>query len=169
MFRQVTEQSQDRWRPEEAVVQGEDQPPPGHRHHLLRAVRHRGLRGKRLAGRLPGEAAGAGSTAYRRGDEKQLVETAGIFLAGLSPATTYHYRFVTQNGAAGPVYGEGYRARVLDPDCGQGATFTTFPAAPFTSKRTAPTSPSGSASRRRCHISLCFLKGFLVEEVLAAT
>jgi hypothetical protein len=42
------------------------------------------------------------------------VRTAAVFLAGLQPGVTYHYRFVAQSGGGGPVLGE-YR------------TFRTFP------------------------------------------
>lgn len=31
--------------------------------------------------------------------------TAGVFLRGLSPATTYHYRFVAESGGGGPAFG----------------------------------------------------------------
>ena len=31
--------------------------------------------------------------------------TAGVFLSGLEPATTYHYRFVAASGGGGPVFG----------------------------------------------------------------
>ncbi len=41
------------------------------------------------------------------------VQTAGVFLEGLTPGTTYHYRFVAQSGGGGPVFGDE-------------ATFTTF-------------------------------------------
>ena len=33
--------------------------------------------------------------------------TEGVFLDGLEPATTYHYRFVAQSGGGGPVFGAG--------------------------------------------------------------
>ncbi len=49
--------------------------------------------------------------------------TAGVFLSGLEPATTYHYRFVAQSGGGGPVRGLG---GTLAKD-GQEGTFTTFP------------------------------------------
>jgi len=42
------------------------------------------------------------------------VPTAGVFLPGLSPDTTYHYRFVAQSGGGGPTVGDE-------------ATFTTPP------------------------------------------
>lgn len=45
----------------------------------------------------------------------KLVSTAGVPLSGLSPGTTYHYRFVAQSSGGGPVYGAE-------------RTFTTFPA-----------------------------------------
>jgi hypothetical protein len=34
-----------------------------------------------------------------------LMNSAGIFLTGLEPDTTYHYRFVAQSGGGGPVFG----------------------------------------------------------------
>jgi hypothetical protein len=37
------------------------------------------------------------------------VRAAGIFLEGLAPGTTYHYRFIAVSGGGGPVYG-------IDPD-----------------------------------------------------
>lgn len=45
------------------------------------------------------------------------VRTAGVFLTGLAPGTTYHYRFVAQSGGGGPTVG---------PE----ATFTTAPPPP---------------------------------------
>jgi hypothetical protein len=42
------------------------------------------------------------------------ITTAGVFLSALAPATTYHYRFVTQSSGGGPAAG---------PE----ETFTTFP------------------------------------------
>ncbi len=53
------------------------------------------------------------------------VATEGVVLQGLAPNTTYHYRFVSQNEAGGPVYGiapEGGEASEAE---GLGATFTT--------------------------------------------
>jgi hypothetical protein len=55
----------------------------------------------------------------------QDVATKGVFLAGLSPNTTYHYRFVAQSSGGGPVRGAG---GVLGEDGAEGA-FNTFPAA----------------------------------------
>ncbi len=37
------------------------------------------------------------------------VQAAAIFLEGLQPGTTYHYRFIAESGGGGPVYG-------IDPD-----------------------------------------------------
>jgi DNA-binding beta-propeller fold protein YncE len=34
------------------------------------------------------------------------LRTASVFLTGLEPGTTYHYRFVSQSGGGGPVFGE---------------------------------------------------------------
>lgn len=45
------------------------------------------------------------------------LSAAGILLIGLTPATTYHYRFVSESGGGGPVFG-------ID------RTFTTSPLAP---------------------------------------
>ena len=49
--------------------------------------------------------------------------TAGVFLGGLSPATTYYYRFVAQSSGGGPVFGKGGKVG----EDGKEATFTTFP------------------------------------------
>jgi len=46
----------------------------------------------------------------------KVLKTAGLVLEGLTPGTTYHYRFVAESSGGGPVLG------------GE-ATFTTFPAA----------------------------------------
>jgi hypothetical protein len=51
------------------------------------------------------------------------ITTAGIFLGGLEPATTYHYRFVAQSSGGGPVRGVGGE---VGKD-GEEGTFTTFP------------------------------------------
>ena len=53
----------------------------------------------------------------------QDITTAGIFLGGLEPNTTYHYRFVAQSSGGGPVRGVGGKK------AGDGAegTFRTFP------------------------------------------
>jgi hypothetical protein len=58
-----------------------------------------------------------------------VLKTADVVLTGLSPGTTYHYRFVAQSGGGGPVYG-------VDPDAtgpaqasfadGLEGTFRTF-------------------------------------------
>ncbi|HSS04292.1 MAG TPA: hypothetical protein VLK89_03760 [Solirubrobacterales bacterium] len=54
--------------------------------------------------------------------------SAGIFLEGLKPGTTYHYRFVAQSSGGGPVRGVGGK---VGAD-GEESTFTTYPApAPF--------------------------------------
>ncbi len=53
------------------------------------------------------------------------VATEGVVLQGLAPNTTYHYRFVSENEAGGPVYGiapEGGEASEAE---GLGASFTT--------------------------------------------
>jgi hypothetical protein len=49
-------------------------------------------------------------------------DTAGVFLSGLQPATTYHYRFVAVSGGGGPVRGVG---GTPSTDGSEG-TFTTF-------------------------------------------
>jgi len=41
------------------------------------------------------------------------VRAAGVFLEGLTPGTTYHYRFIAESGGGGPVYG-------IDPDGPEG-------------------------------------------------
>jgi hypothetical protein len=58
----------------------------------------------------PGAELGAGGV-------KKSVTTSGVLLSGLTPNTVYHYRFVTESGGGGPVFG---------PD----ETFTTFPVSP---------------------------------------
>ncbi|HEV7482886.1 MAG TPA: hypothetical protein VGO13_07290 [Solirubrobacterales bacterium] len=78
------------------------------------------------------------------------VRSAGIFLEGLSPGTTYHYRFVAQSSGGGPVFG-------IDPD-GEGlgeasseegleAVFTTFPEASPTKACPNEAFRGGAASR----------------------
>ncbi|MBA3866099.1 MAG: hypothetical protein H0X42_07110 [Solirubrobacterales bacterium] len=52
---------------------------------------------------------------------RELINTAAIELADLSPRTTYHYRFVAQSGGGGPVRGIGGKVG-LD---GAEGTFTT--------------------------------------------
>jgi DNA-binding beta-propeller fold protein YncE len=54
------------------------------------------------------------------------VRTAGVFLGGLQPGTTYHYRFVAQSSGGGPVIGVGGEVGI---DGAEGS-FTTFPVAP---------------------------------------
>jgi len=56
----------------------------------------------------PGTELGAGAV-------NKAVTSSAIILTGLTPNTTYHYRFVAESGGGGPVFG---------PD----RTFTTFPA-----------------------------------------
>ncbi|HWM63044.1 MAG TPA: NHL repeat-containing protein [Solirubrobacterales bacterium] len=51
------------------------------------------------------------------------VSTAPVFLGGLTPGITYHYRFVAESGGGGPVRGVG-GTELAD---GTGGTFTTFP------------------------------------------
>ena len=51
--------------------------------------------------------------------------STGVFLTGLAPDTTYHYRFVAQSGGGGPVVGVG---GVVGSD-GSEAAFHTFPLA----------------------------------------
>ncbi len=52
------------------------------------------------------------------------VKSAPIFLEGLQPATTYHYRFVAESLGGGPVRGVGGEVGID----GQESTFTTYPA-----------------------------------------
>ena len=57
-----------------------------------------------------------------------FVPTVGVVLEGLSPSTTYHYRFVTQSSGGGPVFGiDPDGSGLLEPDESNGveATFTT--------------------------------------------
>jgi DNA-binding beta-propeller fold protein YncE len=61
------------------------------------------------------------------------LKTAGVFLPGLEPATTYHYRFVVQSGGGGPVKGKGGKEGVD----GEEATFTT-PSLPSPSNTSCP-------------------------------
>jgi DNA-binding beta-propeller fold protein YncE len=54
--------------------------------------------------------------------------TAGVVLEGLSPLTTYHYRFVAQGPGGGPVFGvdpDGAGPLLPDEEHGLEATFTT--------------------------------------------
>jgi NHL repeat/WD40-like Beta Propeller Repeat len=51
------------------------------------------------------------------------LQSAGIFLEGLQPGTTYHYRFVAQSSGGGPVRGLGGE---IGAD-GEESTFATFP------------------------------------------
>jgi len=52
------------------------------------------------------------------------VATAGVSLPGLSPGTTYHYRFVAQSGGGGPVFGPG-KAETATFALGKEGSFTT--------------------------------------------
>jgi WD40-like Beta Propeller Repeat len=52
------------------------------------------------------------------------VKSPGVFLEGLAPETTYHYRFVAQSFGGGPVRGIGGKVGVD----GQESAFTTYPA-----------------------------------------
>jgi DNA-binding beta-propeller fold protein YncE len=51
------------------------------------------------------------------------LQSAGIFLEGLQPGTTYNYRFVAQSGGGGPVRGVGGEVGVD----GEESTFVTYP------------------------------------------
>jgi hypothetical protein len=51
------------------------------------------------------------------------LQSTGVFLEGLEPGTTYHYRFVAQSGGGGPVRGIG---GVVGVD-GEESTFITYP------------------------------------------
>lgn len=56
--------------------------------------------------------------------------TAGVFLDGLQPGTTYHYRFVAESTGGGPIVGidpDGSGPLAADASSGLEATFTTFP------------------------------------------
>jgi len=61
------------------------------------------------------------------------LRSAGIFLEGLKPGTTYHYRFVAQSSGGGPVHGIGGE---VGAD-GEESTFTTYPI-PTSSKVDCP-------------------------------
>ncbi|MDX6634947.1 MAG: hypothetical protein QOF06_1150 [Solirubrobacterales bacterium] len=52
------------------------------------------------------------------------LKTPGVFLEGLEPGTTYHYRFVAQSSGGGPVRGIGGK---VGADGGE-SSFTTYPA-----------------------------------------
>jgi hypothetical protein len=57
------------------------------------------------------------------------VATKDVFLAGLAPATTYHYRFVAQSSGGGPVLGVGGGTETGPGEfqlIGEESTFTTF-------------------------------------------
>ncbi len=51
------------------------------------------------------------------------VESPGVFLEGLEPGTTYHYRFVAESSGGGPVRGIGGKVGVD----GEESSFTTYP------------------------------------------
>jgi hypothetical protein len=51
-----------------------------------------------------------------------VLKTGGVLLPDLTPATTYHYRFVAQSSGGGPVYGTGPEPT---PQAGGEGTFTT--------------------------------------------
>ena len=65
---------------------------------------------------------GSGAKLTSKVSNKTLT-TAGVFLSGLEPDTTYHYRFVAKSGGGGPVRGVGGE---VGAD-GEEGTFTTFP------------------------------------------
>jgi hypothetical protein len=59
-----------------------------------------------------------------------LITSAGVSLAGLQPATTYHYRVVAQSGGGGPVFGidpDGEGPEEASAEDGLEGTFKTFP------------------------------------------
>ena len=56
--------------------------------------------------------------------------TAGAFLGGLKPDTTYFCRFVAESSGGGPAFGEGEEACALDPSCGVSGSFRTYSVAP---------------------------------------
>jgi DNA-binding beta-propeller fold protein YncE len=68
---------------------------------------------------FPGKPLGAGVV--------KAFTTASAFLGGLEPDTTYHYRFVAESEGGGPAFGEGEGACALEPGCGEGGTFHTYP------------------------------------------
>lgn len=53
----------------------------------------------------------------------KAITTAGVFLGGLEPGTTYHYRFVAESSGGGPVFGVGGEEGID----GEEGSFTTFP------------------------------------------
>jgi hypothetical protein len=82
---------------------------------------------------FPGSSLAAGTT-------NQDVLTQGVFLGGLAPDTTYHYRFVAQSKGGGPVYGEdpdGEGPGKADAADGVEGTFHTLPA-PYQPKTDCP-------------------------------
>ena len=59
----------------------------------------------------------------------KAVTSGGVFLAGLQPGTTYHYRFIAQSGGGGPVFGidpDGGGEGTASPTDGLEGTFRTF-------------------------------------------
>jgi DNA-binding beta-propeller fold protein YncE len=61
------------------------------------------------------------------------VATGGLGLGGLSPSTTYHFRFVAESSGGGPTFGvdpDGGGPEEADFEHGLDATFTTFGNAP---------------------------------------
>jgi hypothetical protein len=59
----------------------------------------------------------------------KAITSRGVFLSGLAPGTTYHYRFVAQSGGGGPVFGidpDGNGPEKASLEDGLEGTFTTF-------------------------------------------
>ena len=76
------------------------------------------------------------------GQVKQPITTDGVELSGLSPNTTYHFRFVAVSGGGGPSYG-------IDPDGPKGpeeATFEDGLEGTFTTFGPVATPPPGCAN-----------------------
>jgi NHL repeat len=65
----------------------------------------------------------------------RAVKTAGVFLDGLEPATTYHYRFVAESSGGGPIFGEDPDGRggpeEASVEAGIERTFRTFATPPI--------------------------------------
>ncbi len=63
------------------------------------------------------------------------LRSAGVFLEGLKPGTTYHYRFVAKSSGGGPVFGRGggtpekVGEETVFREVGEESAFTTFPEA----------------------------------------
>ena len=91
-----------RWKRQAAELRADINPTLLERHHLPRRIRHLALSSKAAAlHRRP--------QPDQRHGRRRRPATPSVFLEGLEPGTTYHYRFVAQSSGGGPAYG-------VDPD-----------------------------------------------------